>query len=571
MIFLTGGLFARCLTAATTLMLASACALQAAPWTDKPQPLVLGLPGQRTVARADAGSSLAMDGGWRTLYCVQGGDLMALAWQKTRFELESLSYSVDAAEVRRCKVLPGSALIVDQPWHTLYYINADRELTSLTAVKGKWKISAVTSARTDMLLGVDEKWHILYTYHEAEREMRALRWDAKAKVWITEVVATNLGKPAQDGAVDTSWHVFYGTFEEAPALERPDLPTPESFDGGFKAWPLVAVWWDGLRWRSVMVDKTGTPQRPAVNSSNHRVFYSRRDEPEAARWFQPNSKPFTTELVGKKKVKVLSQLLPADAVKGYGLYANWQGTETFIDDESWPVDQDRTFYYSGGAASYIYRDNSINGGGRLTIGGGSSWDIGGVSTQPPTLTGPFTPVDCYVPVWSYVSVPRMLRAQTAVLHPRRGELVRQSVFNNASSYQAMREWRKVPHVYKAANGLFFTTSQPLPEGATSHAALGYSTLQSLPGHSAAVQNPDFAALPLIRRTDPSSKVTTSGEKIAVTKKLRPGLRYQNYTSAQHARSRAGGVAIDPASTKVFYTQPQSPTPDASSVWIMIVW
>lgn len=557
-----------------TLLVTAVSFLQAGTWTDTPQPLILGQPGERYTARADTGSALAMDGSWRILYSVRFGELVATSWRKTYFEEESIAGAVSPADVRRCKVLPGSALILDQPWHTLYFINADQELTACTFVKGRWKVTPVTTGKTDVLLGVDEKWHILYTYHTAEREMRALRWDAKARVWITEVVATNLGQPAHQGAVDTSWHVFYGTFEDAPALDRPDLLTPESFDGGFKPWPMVAVWWDGLRWRSVMVDKTGTPQRPAVNSVNHRVYYSRRDETGTALWFQPNNKPFTTELVGKKKVKVLSQLLPVDAAKGYGLYANWQGTETFIDDDSWPVVLNPSPYYSfqGWSGSMALIKTGL-GGLRLGFDWNSSINYGfyNSASPAPVLTGPFTPVDCYVPVWSTVSVPRQVRRQTAVLHPKRGELIRQTVFSEASSYQAMREWRQVPNVYQTPDGRFFSTAQPLPEGTSSYAAWTASTLKNLTGNAETVQSPDFAALPLIRRTNPASKITTSGEKIAVTKKLRPGLRYQNYTSAQFDRSRAGGVAIDPASTKLFYTQPQSPTNDSSSVWIVIVW
>ncbi|MDH4476697.1 MAG: hypothetical protein QE274_09485 [Verrucomicrobiaceae bacterium] len=554
-------------------------------WNSMPQPLIIGPPGSnRDIATADAGSSLVMDSGWRCLYSILGNRVHLNYWTGKHFNQVSLaskffdkhSNLTDESSLVRSQVKPGTALAVDQSWHMLYYISQDHGLVTAFRTGTQWKVVTLSPSVTH-LLGVDQSWHIVYAYDEVQRSLLAFRWDTVLNRWASETIATNIGLPGAEGAVDSAWHVLYSSHADAPDLDHRGIPDQSTTYGIFKQWPLVATYWDGTQWRSQLIDKTSLPQRPAVRKSDHRVFYARRQDVNQSRWFQPNTKPFTTTKNAKgKAVANLTNLLPQDPTKGLGYKELGQERDTYVDDQNHVIN---------------WNPNYAKGWKRTSdswTSGSSTWTwIGRPNYTIPSLydSSNLTAVDCFIPEWTAETVPRHIKSYHSTMDQRRGDLVHQVAMSEISLAYRATAWVHAPNIYQRADGKFVKLTTSLAESSaqvwsliggtwTSESKQGsiylygqqFTSLQEAAGNRFATLDAN-ASGPAPFLGSSASTVKTMGHSMnpKVTKTLL-GRRCQNYTETQQEQSDTGGIATDPASTFVFYTQAPTPSLSYSDTW-----
>lgn len=554
-------------------------------WSSRPQPLIIGPPGSnRDIATADAGSSLVMDSGWRCLYSVLGNQVYLNYWTGKYFNQVALSSKffdkdfniADPSSYDRCAVKPGTALAVDQAWHMLYYISEKQGLVTAFRTGSKWKVLTLGPTATH-LLGVDQSWHIVYAYDEVQRTILAFHWDKVLNRWTSETIATNIGLPGAEGAVDSAWHVLYSSHADAPDLDHRGIPDQSTTYGIFKQWPLVATYWDGTQWRSQLIDKTSLPQRPAVRNSDHRVFYARRQDLNQSRWFQPNAKPFTTTRNAKgKPVANLTNLLPQDATKGLGYKELGQERDTYVDDQNHIINWNPNYAKGWKSTSQRWTNGSIS---FTSIGGNN--DISFSLYDSSNLTA----VDCFIPEWTAETVPPHIKSYHSTMDQRRGDLVHQVAMSEISLAYRATAWVHVPNIYQRADGKFVKHTTTLAESSaqvwsliggtwTSESKQGsihiqgrqFTSLQEAAGNRFATLDAN-ASGPAPFLGSSASTVKTMGHSMnpKVTKPL-PGRRYQNYTETQQEQSDTGGIATDPASTFVFYTQTPTPSLSYSDTW-----
>lgn len=554
-------------------------------WNTSPQPLIIGPAGaNRSIATADAGSSLVMDSGWRCLYSVSWNQVRLNYWTGKYFSQVALSSKffdkdfniTDPSSYDRCAVKPGTALAVDQAWHMLYYISAEQGLVTAFRTGSKWKVLTLGPTATH-LLGVDQSWHIVYAYDEVQRTILAFHWDTVLNRWTSETIVTNIGLPGAEGAVDSAWHVLYSSHADAPGLDHRGIPDQSTTDGIFKQWPLVATYWDGTQWRSQLIDKTSLPQRPAVRKSDHRLFYARRDDIDQSRWFQPNAKPFTTTRNTQgKAVTNLTNLLPQDPTMGLGYKELAQERDTYLDDQNYVINWNPNYArgWKRTSDSWTY--------------GSSTWTwIGGSNYTIPSLydSSNLTAVDCFIPEWNAEPVPPQIKSYHSTMDQRRGDLVHQVARSEIGLVYRATAWVHVPNIYQRADGKFVKLTTTLAESSaqvwgpiggtwTSETKQGsiyieerqFTSLQQAAGNRyATVDANAVAPAPFLGSS--ASTVKTMGHSMnpKVTRIL-SGRRFQFYSDTQEGQSETGGMATDPTSTFVFYTQAPNPSPSSSSIW-----
>ena len=561
--------------------LALSAMVYAGAWNTVPQPLIVGPAGpDRKVATADAGSSLVMDSGWRCLYSVNWNQVMLNYWTGKYFKQISLSskfYSksgklLDEASSIRCSVAKDSALVVDQAWHMLFYISADHGLVSAYRTGTRWKVSTINSNATH-LLGVDQTWHIVYAYDSVQRSILALRWDKKLKQWISESIVKDIGTPGGEGVVDSGWHVLYSCHSDAPSLEDRGIVDHANTFGLFNQWPLVATYWDGEKWRCQLVDKTALPQRPSVRTVDHRLFYAKRDNLNQSCSSQPPANPFTsTKNALGKPVTLLTHLIPQDAKESVGVKDLDQEIDNFVDDQSYRIDWNPNY-----AKGWLTPNRGYGYFG--TVSNTSNRDIIQPVNVPVYNSANLTPVVCYIPEWTSEVIPPRIKSYRSAMDQRRGDLVHQTAkADSGLAYQAIN-WVAVSNVYKRAIGSYVRLSTSIEEATsmvwnfnpTSNSFVyerinGAALLDSAFGTlEKAVRNrfatlDSSAPLPASFLSPRASAITTMGHSMnAQPFSLMLGRRYQNYSEEQEEQSDVGGVATDPASSFVFYTQ--APTPN----------
>jgi hypothetical protein len=577
-------LYRKALSACFASLVLKSVAL-AGGWDTVPQPLILGPSGyDRRVATADAGSSLVMDSGWRCLYSVSWNQLQLNYWTGKYFEQISLASKffdkkgtlTDQASLDRCAVKKGSALVVDQAWHMLFYISEKHGLVSAFRTGTQWKVLTLSPNATH-LLGVDQAWHIVYAYDGVQRCILALHWDKTLKQWISEPIVKDIGQPGAEGVVDSGWHVLYSSHEDAPALESRGIADQATTYGIFKQWPLVATYWDGAQWRSQLIDKTALPQRPAVRNSDHRVFYARRDEVNQSRWFQPNTRPFTTtKNTQGKAITLLTNLLPQDASKGLGFKDLTQEQDTYVDNENYEINWNPNY-----ARGWLKTYDWISAGmiDTLIFGGGMNLLL---TTYDNTN---LTAVDCFVPEWTTEAIPPRIQSYHSAMDQRRGDLVHQAAKAASGLVYRASAWVQVPNVYQRADGKYVKLAAPLSQSSaevwsltggvwSSETRLGsvniidyeFKSLDQAVGNRYATVDANAAA-PAAFLGPTASSVKTHGHSMN-PKVIKPllGRRFQNYTNTQEEQSDTGGISTDPASTFVFYTQAPAPDPSSNSYW-----
>ena len=516
--------------------------LWAGGWASIPQPLVLGYHGDRYVAKADAGSSLVMHSAQRVLYSVSYGQLNATYWMGRTFLEQSVAYALNARETDQeamfhlASVKRGSALVMDQAWGMVYYITNGERLICCRRAGGLWNLQVMVDEPLTHVLGVDQRWHLVYAYDAARRVIVVLRWDSADKGWRSQVIARDVGAPAAEGAVDSSWHVLYSVHKDAPGAWTTQA------GGTQHAWPLLATWWDGSQWTSQVVDVTGVPQRPGVHAATHRVFYSRRDELDATRWFQPPANPFTTiRNRSGGNIRLLGKLLD-ELPRRLGATTDTLGNRSYLDNDSWPVDLNPDYLWSGGVVT--------------TSTGLWGWK----ALQPP-----FTPVVCYVPQLTEIPLSDRVSGSAFVVHPRRAELVQQRSKRLGGVVYVPSGWTAVPNVLKDANGHhFFATpdaNQTIvsPPFGSSYYLTRVSSPAELLGNPHATLDPN-APLPPAYESKAPSTIQTFGYRLAKRPTLSGvGGRFQDYAVGQDRQGAVGGIAVDSATRFTFYTQ--APTPD----------
>lgn len=550
-------------------------------WQSEPQPLIIGPSGsKRTVAQADAGSSLVMDSGWRCLYSVKWEQVHLNYWTGKYFNQDSLyskflenkgdNSAPDA--YAKCSVKKGSALAVDQEWHMLFYISQSHGLVSALRKGSRWKVVTISPNATH-LLGVDQNWHIVYAYDAAQRTIEALRWDKKLKKWTSEVIVRDIGVPGAEGVVDSDWHVLYSTHTDAPSLDQRGIAELDTTHGVFKQWPLVATYWDGVKWRCELIDQTALPQRPALQKSNHRLFYARRDDVNQSRWFQPNSKPFTTtKNAAGKAVAALTDLLPQDSTRGLGFKPLDQELDTYQDDQNYSINWNPNYakgWQKTSRGSYYLGSTSQT----------YNWHFSQPLNVPVYTSNELTAVECYIPEWVSEVVPPRLTGYRSLMDQRRGHLVHQTSKAESGFVHRAVGWVPVNYVYRRADGRYVKLGKPIEEITSNVWRYNYETQTSYfeTVKGAALQDSEFttlvnavgnrfatldasAAITEVFLGPAESSIRTLGHPMNSNYfGLFWGRRYQNYSDTQEQQSATGGIATDPKSSFVFYTQAPDPT------------
>ncbi len=446
----------RCLPVVSLLM-PFVLTVQAAPWKKEPQPLVAGSPktGPRYAVTATPGSNLAFDSLWRVLWSVENDLLAAHIWNKAKY-FERLAIYAPTQEM--FQVSSGSALVNDPVWHNLYFVSPEGRLRAMQKSPAGWVVTETISATVTQVLGVHPDWHTVFAYDAATRSLLAVHWSAVDNLWKSDVIATDLGDAPSEGVVDAKRHVLYATFQNAPALGVPAAP------GRLQPWPLVAAWWDGVRWKSQVIATTGVAQRPAHDAKKDQLYYTNRGDIAGLRSFRPSQGMLTA---GDRKF--IPDLLTKGAHSGstvpvFSERLRWQGAGTWVDDQRYSVNLGAQNYFPG---STLGASMSISNGSLTLIGGtlsfNNSWTPHSVDNALIWLNGvggngipasPYEPpshnaVSAHVPVWETPEhAAPGLRQFRALYSAKRGEIIQQRVTEGEWTLTLAHNWQSVDHVYQ---------------------------------------------------------------------------------------------------------------------------
>ena len=526
---------------------------QAHSWNSNPQPLLEG----RSPILADAGSPLAWDQSSTILWYFADGQLQVARWSGGTFHVQASGLMTNL----------NGGLAIDSGRHLLFCLDSSGLPQCVRRRNGKFEINPIGSEPLTRILGIDAGKHWVFGYDANARGIRQYSFDSKAKQWNSVLVATGLGEAGDSAAVDSNWHVIYSSHAtvDPSILRHPSARTltdPTGL-GGYQPWPLVATALSGTTWGSVVLDETGVPQQPAVLSSNHRLFYAERDEPDTVHYFQP--------ALGKKP-------------ESFGSYSGWGGTDTFEDNDSYPIEKP---------------DYPWSGVVTLTAGGWT-W------TNPPLpffikLNGPITIVPCYKPIWTDAQLPPRLASFRASTDPRQSRLVQHCEIFSGEAVRQQTGSELMGYLYRDANGTLVTKALSTPpSGFVLYPRLGldfdptnppasFAALANANGNFSAypqdvAQDPTHAHpalatdIPAQFSTDPNAPLLpaylrlpsqvdlhTFGHKYSSNSIDQPGARYRSYSAYGTSYAIPSSLAVDSYSGAVFYTQAQPPATDQFTV------
>ncbi len=559
---------------AVFLGLLSALPVTARDWEEGPQPLVAGNRYDRYECVADPRSPLAFESSWKVLFFAKAGVLSGYYWTGSYFERANF----ESPQTLK----PESAIVWDEAWHQAYFIGSDDRL-KVARRSGKksapWKTSIVLDEPITEVLGVDERWHVVYAYSEARQAILSVRWTGAQ--WKSEAIAEQIGAPGGQGVVDSKSHVLYSTHSDftgsLPPLQQTEIAPP------LAGWPLVATWWNGKVWQSRVVARTGVPQRPAWDSRNSRLYFSNWQTPGTASCIE-----LSQPLKSLASAKVLSPFQTLDksalvlrkagvdiAKAGTAPFAT--GNKTWKDDQSYWINYNEADLYASG----FYGSTWL----QLT----SVFSNNTFSNYPPPTFSPWEKVTCYVPDWQATPLPARVSSWSAVVSERRGELVHQEGSHAGGTLLTAPAWREVPDVYGhrdasgnftiffrwaaewadevPANRLDLTTlveGKRLPTGQAAawdayknfgtKAGAYFSPKLAMVTSTDVVTDPS-APLPPPRLAGANSGLRTFGLPLAkASSNPKPGGRFMDYSPAAANRCWSGGIACDRRSPFVFYTQ-----------------
>ncbi len=443
------------------LTLAPVYVAEAASWKKEPQPLVAGSlkTGPRYAVTATPGSNLVFDSSWRILWSVDGDSITGHIWNRAKYFERLVTYAPTAEMFR---VGSGSALVLDPAWHVTYFVSPEGRLRAMQKSPSGWVITETIPGNVTQVLGVHPDWHTVFAYDATTRSLLAVHWSAVDNLWKSDVIATDLGDAPSEGVVDAKRHVLYATFQNAPALGVPPAP------GRLQPWPLVAAWWDGVRWKSQVITSTGVAQRPAHVPGEDRLYYTDRADLSGLRSFRPSQGKL---IAGERKF--IPDLLTKGPHSGsttpvFRGHAGWQGAPTWVDDQRYAVDLGVQNYFPG---SNMGSSVSISNGSLTLVGGtlsnglsvNNSWAIhsagnglmwlnavGGNTIPPsPYEPPPHIAVSAQVPVWETPEhAGPGLQHFRALYSGKRGEIIQQRVTEGEWTQTLAHSWQPVDHVYQ---------------------------------------------------------------------------------------------------------------------------
>ncbi len=538
------------------------------PWNSEPQPLVENM----DAIQADAGSPLVWDSGSRVLWFTSYRTLRYAIWDGTGFHAK---YPDDS-------FTPYGGMALDSGWHQLYALNVEGRLCCVDA---KRSLSQIGSETLTTVLGVDQKLHCVFAYDAAAKGIRMYQYAPRRKTWSSVLIASGLGNPGDQAAVDSDLHIIYSTHETADAsLPRHPHVTPVGDPtgiGGWRPWPLVATAFDGKTWTSKVLDETGVPQLPAVMPLLHTLCFARRDAPDDLYFYQPKFYKFAETFLGK--------------VKG------WAGTPTYEDSPNYVIKQPQ---YPAQWSSSDNNSSSFMGSFTINNDGVLWWLIG-----LPSLQCPITVVPYYEPIWTDVAMPRRLLYFSAQFNNRQSRLNQHREIATGEVVRTQTGRRLAGYLYKDANGVLATSGQSNASSGRwdSSPTIIYPVMvptfdaQNLPSEIAALNSttaqfysdnavtsrastqlgPNAPAnqLPSWYSTNPNAPfvqahlrqptnltLSTFGHSYISHTTNQTGARYRNYSGIGTGFAIPSSLAIDPNTGLTFYTQPPAPAIIEEGSW-----
>jgi hypothetical protein len=533
-------------------------------WKREPQPVVAGPRANRYELLADARSGLAFDSAWKVLFHPINGWLNGHFWNGRHFA--QIRYAnVD----QHYQLKPESALVMDEGWHYLYFVDREDRVRVCRRTRAGWVQEPTVDEPLTQLLGVDEKWHILFAYSEVKQAVMAIRWSVTESRWVSEPILENVGTPGSEGAVDRVNHVLYTTHATWQAGDTTQPLVPGSEPTGGNEWPLVATWWNGSTWQSRKLTDTGVPQRPAWDTLRKRLYFARWDG--SINWIgMGRAGTVLATNPGVNETGDVAGTVPRSSSFTQGSLTNTQPDDSWVDHQNYVINYNQRPYWGWG------------GFGTSTNTGGFTWTT--FTLNPILIPRTWEKVPAYLPSWQQTPLPARISSWNGIAASRRGELLVQQSTHDAGDLLTATGWQEVTELYRTSNGLYFLWSPDWADDLSDEALTartelfdgrrlpradmlssespstyyGTATLDRASKSLARLLSTDAvlsnnAPLPPTRLGPTLAEVRTQGVKLNGTG-VAAGERYRQYEPQAVNRAWTGGLAMDRRSRVAFYTQ-----------------